>query len=377
MVGVRNYLREHIEARWYGQAGVLQLLAPLSWLYAAIAASRKQRALASLSANEVAGQPDLSVPVVVVGNIVAGGTGKTPVVIDVVQRLRRLGASPGVVARGYGGRSATWPRVVTALSDPQCCGDEAVEVASRLGCPVVVGPDRTAAARWLVEYFGCDVIVSDDGLQHYRLQRALEIAVVDAVRGQGNGYLLPVGPLREPIERLLTVDCVVKTARENELGNAVAGPAEVFALFRPISATHLLSNSTVDLAQAPFVGEHCIALSAIGNPTRFHDDLAALGCTLTTRVLADHSSYTNFVADWAKESLVVTTAKDAVKLRSLTSADSSGLTNSWLEQVWVLNRDLLLSDSHSAALDKLLRLILEPPVSQESTPITAEETTDD
>jgi len=362
---VRDYVRRLLEARWYGQAGWLRILTPLSALYNSIAQSRRRAAMTQ-SAQDESSTPTPHTPVVVIGNIVAGGTGKTPVVMHVVERLCKQGVKAGVVARGYGANSAIWPRVVTPLSNPGQCGDEAVELATHLGCPVVVGPDRAAAARWLHELFDCEVIVSDDGLQHYRLERDLEV-------------LLPVGPLREPVARLQSVDCVIETARSlpvsspsagNGLARGSVSDAKIDAepvqgiprlqgLMRPVSATHLLSNETVTLANAPFVGNHCVALSGIGNPDRFHADLFGFGCTLTPRVLADHASYTGFNPDWPRDSWVVTTGKDAVKLRSLAAAGGSG----WLQQVWVLNRQLVFSATDQRQLDLLLQGVM-----QEQTP---------
>lgn len=357
MTSVSDYVRREVEARWYGRAGWLWVLAPLSWLYRRVAERRRNSSLSRLARDDPA-EGVAESPVVVVGNIVVGGTGKTPVVMDVVRRLRELDAKPGVVARGYGANSATWPRVVTPQSDPRQCGDEAVELATQLRCPVVVGPDRAAAARWLHEYFDCDVIVSDDGLQHYRLRRDLEIAIVDAERQHGNGQLLPVGPLREPVVRLESVDCVIETAR-----SPAAMPAHglhppvprLQGLLRAVSATHLRSQQTLALGQAPFVGNHCVALSAIGNPERFHDDLLGLGCTLTLRALADHDSYASFTADWPAETLVVTTGKDAVKLAPLAQTNARG----WLDQVWVLNRQLVFSEVDDQTLDHLLHNLLD------------------
>ena len=151
----------------------------------------------------------VGVPLIVVGNISVGGTGKTPLVARLVELLREAGYKPGVISRGYGGQSAQWPRQVTADSDPREVGDEPVLLARRCRCPIVVGPDRVAAARALFDTYGCNVILSDDGLQHYRLQRDLEIAVVDGFRRLGNGACLPAGPLREPPSRLREVDFVV------------------------------------------------------------------------------------------------------------------------------------------------------------------------
>ena len=149
-----------------------------------------------------------NVPVVVVGNVTVGGTGKTPLVIWLANRLRQEGYSPGIVARGYRGAARHWPQQVRPDSDPFAVGDEAVVLARRCRCPVSVGPDRVAAVDALLQYHDCDVIISDDGLQHYALGRDVEIVVVDGVRRFGNGYCLPAGPLREPAKRVRSADFV-------------------------------------------------------------------------------------------------------------------------------------------------------------------------
>lgn len=140
----------------------------------------------------------MGVPVIVVGNITAGGTGKTPLIAWLAARLREQGYRPGIIARGYGGRARHWPQQVRPDSDPRTVGDEPVLLARRTGCPMAVGPDRVAAARALLQHSDCDILISDDGLQHYALARDIEIAVVDGDRRYGNGLCLPAGPLREP-----------------------------------------------------------------------------------------------------------------------------------------------------------------------------------
>ncbi|MCC9002187.1 MAG: tetraacyldisaccharide 4'-kinase, partial [Candidatus Competibacter sp.] len=183
---------------------VAVLLWPLSLLFGLVARIRR-----FLYRNNVLKSVGLSVPVIVVGNISVGGTGKTPLVAQLVELLRDAGYKPGVVGRGYGGQSTQWPRSVMADSDPVQVGDEPVLLARRCRCPVVVGPDRVVAAQLLYETYDCNVIISDDGLQHYRLRRDIEIAVVDGFRRFGNAACLPAGPLREPPSRLREVDFVV------------------------------------------------------------------------------------------------------------------------------------------------------------------------
>ena len=200
-----------LERHWQRITPVSAALYAPSLIFRAIAAARRGAYRAALLKTE-----RLPVPVIIVGNITVGGTGKTPLVLWLVTLLARHGMRPAIVSRGYGGDLAS-PRPVTAASDPARVGDEPVLLAQRSGCPVWVGADRVAAARALLAaHPACDVIVSDDGLQHYRLARDVELAVVDGARGLGNGLMLPAGPLREPAARLREVDAVVinGTARE-------------------------------------------------------------------------------------------------------------------------------------------------------------------
>ena len=192
-----------LERGWYRDNWLTRLLAPLAWLFAAI--SRWRRRVLSRAAQ----RQSLPVPVIVVGNISVGGTGKTPLLITLVETLRRDGFRPGVISRGYGGKAPNYPFMVGGDTPPQQGGDEPVLIASQCQCPVVVDPDRLQAAHYLLTHSDCNVILSDDGLQHYRLPRDIEIAVVDGQRGFGNRRLLPAGPLREPVSRLDEVDFVV------------------------------------------------------------------------------------------------------------------------------------------------------------------------
>lgn len=347
--GTRAILEAFLTERWYSRPGVLLLLWPFEWLYGRVADWRRERANQALAQST-----NPHIPTIVVGNLVAGGTGKTPMVVEVVRELMAQGVRPGIVTRGYGGRAGCWPRLVSATGNTDLCGDEACELASITGCPVVAGPDRAAAARWLVELLGCQVVVSDDGLQHYGLARDLEMILVDAERGFGNGHRLPVGPLRELPARLRQADVLIltsggsqaDTAKGQELVSVTdqACDAPVLkASLVPDRARLLLdpnAQNSQPVADAPFAGQAVTALSSIGYPRRFHADLAQLGCELTTRALADHQTYAGFRPDWPPQNWVVTTGKDAAKLRWRLRADSTfGATvGSWLDRVWVLER---------------------------------------
>lgn len=250
----------------------------------------------------------LPVPVVVVGNITVGGTGKTPLVIWLANYLKQQGYKPGIISRGYGGQATKWPQRVDADSDPLLVGDEALMIANNTNCPMAVGPHRVAAAQYLLVNSDCNVILSDDGLQHYALNRDFEIAVVDGLRRFGNGYCLPAGPLREPISRIREVDMVICN-----------GPAEEdFEYSMQVhgdTAVNLLNGEQASLSS--FSGRSCHAIAGIGNPQRFFQLLLDADVTFDTRIFADHYHYQQGDIDFNDEKPVLMTEKDAVKCVSI------------------------------------------------------------
>jgi tetraacyldisaccharide 4'-kinase len=252
-------------------------------------------------------QSRLPVPVVIIGNINVGGTGKTPVIIALTHALQACGLWVGVVSRGYGGSFNGTVLSVDNNTDPSLCGDEPALLAQVLGCPVCVGRDRVAAAAELVRR-GCQVILSDDGLQHYRLGRDLEIIVLDKSRGLGNGWCLPMGPLREPARRLKQADWV--------LINGGAGP-DGFVL-QPRRWRHLASNEAYPVQPWPWGEQSQVcALAGIGNPERFFRSLEDWGLKVTRRALPDHHRFNPMDFAFADGQPLLITAKDAVKCRML------------------------------------------------------------
>ena len=288
---------------------VAVLLWPLGLLFGAVARARR-----FLYQSGILKSVGLGVPVVVVGNISVGGTGKTPLVARLVELLREAGYRPGVVGRGYGGRSAQWPRAVLIDSDPEQVGDEPVLLARRCRCPVVVGPDRVAAARLLSETYGCNVIVSDDGLQHYRLRRDIEIAVVDGFRRLGNAACLPAGPLREPPSRLREVDFVV--------GNGAARGREYLMSLRGATA-HNLRDPCITATLAGFRQSTVHAVAGIGDPWRFFDHLRHARLRLIEHPFPDHHPFRAEDLRFREDLPVLMTEKDAVKCRAI------GPENGW------------------------------------------------
>ena len=293
------------ERLWYGPRYRAWPLLPLSVLFTQLARARRwayQRAGLA--------RARLPVPVIVVGNLSVGGTGKTPLLIALAHTLRDQGYQPGLISRGYGGRAAG-VIAVTPTSDPALVGDEPVLLARRTACPVAVARRRVAAARHLLDAYGCDVILSDDGLQHYALPRDIEIAVVDGVRRFGNGWCLPAGPLREPPARLRHVDFVVCNgglARDGEWPMHVRGT----------EAICLVDGQNKPLAA--FRDTECHALAGIGAPARFFAMLKAQDLALIQHVFPDHHAYCAAEIVFDDNKPVLMTEKDAVKCESFADA---------------------------------------------------------
>ena len=296
-----------LERLWYGTRLRAWPLLPLAALYAAAIALR--RALYSIGL--LRGRR-AAVPVIVVGNLTVGGTGKTPVAAWLARELGLRGHRVGVVLRGYGGDWSGPPRVVEADDDAAVVGDEALLHARRTPHVVVIGADRAAAAA-IASGRGADVIVCDDGLQHLALARDFEIVVVDADRGFGNGWMLPAGPLREPASRIERVDAMVATHRGGPGAHAPRprGPWTVEARLVPGAAVNIASGERRDLVS--FRGGRVHALAAIGNPAQFFEALAARGLEFDAHALPDHSALDPRALPWPAGATVLMTEKDAVK----------------------------------------------------------------
>lgn len=247
------------------------------------------------------------VPVIVVGNVVAGGSGKTPLVIAVVERLRAAGHTPGVATRGYGRDNEAQALWVDAQTDPALGGDEPVLIARRTGAKVRADRNRTAAARAL-KAAGCDVVVCDDGLQHYPLARDIEIEVLDARRRHGNGQLIPAGPLREPVERASGCDFHVLN---DSVGDAEPGFGEWRMRLLADRALPLLGGRAVPLDG--FAGRRVQAVAGIGNPERFFAMLRTRGIAVVPHAFADHHRYAAEDFEFGSDLPVLMTEKDAVK----------------------------------------------------------------
>ena len=291
---------------WYAPDPLGALLAPLGWGVALFTVLRRAAYRAGLRRSWQVG-----CPVVVVGNLAVGGTGKTPLVIAMAKLLSQRGLRVGIVCRGYRGSASRWPRQVRPDGDPARVGDEAVLLARRAGVPVAAGPNRIAGARILVRRSKCDVILSDDGLQHLRLARDVEIVVVDGVRRHGNGRCMPAGPLREPLSRLGSVDLVVVNgeAREGELGMRLATGEAVS-----------LAGGEAGRPLDSFRGAPVHAVCGIGHPERFFRTLEAHGLTIVRHPFPDHHPFSEEEIRFAGDAPVLMTEKDAVKCERFADA---------------------------------------------------------
>jgi tetraacyldisaccharide 4'-kinase len=318
-------------AVWYGNHFLRWPLWPLGQLYRGLAAARRTAYRCGVLETH-----ELEVPVVVVGNLSVGGTGKTPFIVWLTSELTARGLRVGIVARGYRGRAAEWPQTVTAESDAQAVGDEPVLLALRTSCPVGAGPDRVAAARRLIADHDLDVILSDDGLQHYRLGRKLEIAVVDGERGMGNGLCLPAGPLREPPIRLRSVDAIV-------VNGGTWGHAGVFRAEARIQRVYRLADGAERPIEA-FRGALVHAVAGIGNPQRFFDLLEDAGLTIEPHALPDHAEIAARDLKFEEAGAVLVTEKDAVKCRAIAH-----------DGVWCVAVDLAFTPDTAA---RLMRIVL-------------------
>jgi len=309
-------LADHLVAGWYAPRATMLTAAlwPLSLLFRAAVALRR-----SLYRRGILRAVRLPVPVVVVGNIVVGGSGKTPLVAALARALAERGHRPGIVSRGYGReREDGAPIVVAATDDPARVGDEPLLLA-RAGFPVVVARDRAAAGRELLaRHPACDVILADDGLQHYRLARDVEIAVVDATRASGRPWLLPAGPLREPRSRLRDVDATVALV---EPGAAV--PATLPGAFPMTLEGDLfvrVDDPGIKATAAQFAGAGVHALAGIGNPARFFAQLSGMGITAQGHPLPDHHRFVAADLAIAGARAILMTEKDALKCEAFADA---------------------------------------------------------
>ncbi len=325
-------IERRLERLWYGKSNLVLILQPFAFLFRCLVTVRRWAFRAGLLA-----QHKMPVPVIVVGNITSGGTGKTPLVAWLVRYLEDAGLRPGIVSRGYGGQGGSATLMVTPDSPAHIVGDEALLLAKRTGVPVCVCTDRVSAARKLAE-LGVDIIIADDGMQHYRLARDLEIAVLDGERGIGNGRLLPAGPLREAPERLNEVDLVLVN------GDARGVDGLEFRLV-PTGAIRLDAGESLNLDH--FAGRQVLALAGIGNPNRFYRLLESARIEVLTFDVPDHGVVSLKDLRHAHILPILMTEKDAVKYPDSTD-----------DNVWYVPVDVRMPErTEAAVVDQLRKFI--------------------
>nr|WP_113867015.1 tetraacyldisaccharide 4'-kinase [Brenneria salicis]NMN91400.1 lipid-A-disaccharide kinase [Brenneria salicis ATCC 15712 = DSM 30166]RBP61758.1 lipid-A-disaccharide kinase [Brenneria salicis ATCC 15712 = DSM 30166]RLM30493.1 tetraacyldisaccharide 4'-kinase [Brenneria salicis ATCC 15712 = DSM 30166] len=324
-----------IERIWSGRSPIYWLLLPLSLLYGGVTFLIRQSYRWGWRKSWHA-----PLPVVVVGNLTAGGSGKTPVVIWLVEQLQKKGYRVGVVSRGYGGKADHYPLLIDEGVTTSQAGDEPVLIYQRTGAPVAVAPERRLAVQTLLAHYSLDVVITDDGLQHYALERDIELVVVDGIRRFGNGWWLPAGPMRERESRLRSVDAIIVNGgmpREGEIGMTLTVGM----------ATNLLSGEKCDVAQL----QNVVAMAGIGHPPRFFATLRQSGVNIAREIaFADHQNYQPeqlqaLTADDRQPLLM--TEKDAVKCRTFARAN-------W----WYLPIDATLSEPQATQLLRLLGTVL-------------------
>lgn len=309
------------------------VLLPFSYLYQ-LAIFLKQLAY-RLHLKKITHPP---VPTIVIGNLTVGGTGKTPLVIALTQALSTQGYKPGIVSRGYGGKSTSYPLSVFSHTDPQVAGDEPVLMARKANCPVIVDPNRVRAVEYLLKQHHCNIVLSDDGLQHTALGRDIEIVVVDGLRGFGNNHCLPAGPLREPISRLNTVDFVVmREVKKPETHRTY--PKNYFSMrLIPGEIYNLKSPAQIfDTKKYIEKNEPIHALAGIGNPNAFFEQLRAMGFSVIEHAFADHHNYTASDIDFGANTTILMTEKDAIKCEKFAQS------NQWCLPV-IMDCDSMLPD---------------------------------
>lgn len=288
---------------WYKKNGLARLLSPLACGFRAAAAVRK-------TFYQHCHLKYFPVPVIVVGNIMVGGTGKTPLVIWLIDFLRQQGFKPAIVSRGYGGKAAHYPYRVTEDTDPAIAGDEAVLLARRTQCPVMIAPKRNEAVLALLEATDTDIIISDDGLQHYAMPRQMEIVVVDEARGLGNGLCLPAGPLREPAARLKSVDFVVTHGRQGQYSMQLM-PGQITAV----------RDARTQIDMEYFSGKKLHAVAAIGYPQRFFQSLRDMGLAIIEHSFPDHHRFQPSDFSAMRQAPIIMTEKDQVKCQHFQQDD--------------------------------------------------------
>lgn len=293
-------------AIWYGGQAPGPLLRALSWIFKHASKFRRW-----LYKSKLFKSHQVKVPVIIVGNITAGGGGKTPMVIWLVNHLKSKGYRPGIISRGYGGKRKVEPMFVTPQANAAATGDEPLLMARNTQVPVMVGKDRVKAAKQLIAQYNVNVVVSDDGMQHYALKRDAEIIMLDASWQTGNNHFIPAGPLREPLSRLQTANLVVyKGSLEGHLHYTMT-----------IQSIYKLNNPSIERELSGLRNQKIHAMAGIANPDSFFKLLSKHGLAVIKHPLPDHHTYSEQDFTFSKEDLILMTEKDAVKCAEYTDKD--------------------------------------------------------
>ena len=346
MSDARGKLETWINKVWYGGSYAYILLLPLTLIFVLVAATRR-----FLYRRGILGSTKIPVPVIIIGNIAVGGAGKTPITLWLAKHLKSRGMNPAIISRGYGGSTTTSSVHVTADSDPASVGDEPVLLARRSGCPVFVDSDRVQGASSAFHH-GADVIISDDGLQHYRLQRDFEIAVVDGSRGFGNGFLLPAGPLREPQSRLDTVDRVLVQEVRGKRDRRKSGDRDTHFSLTGNLLVRVADGSTREISE--LTGNEVRAVAGISNPERFFATLQSYHLQVLMHPLPDHALLKESDLNFDDDLDVIVTEKDAVKCKSIAH-----------DRLWYLPVSVVFDDGEDMRWMDALHAKLQSSVSQD------------
>ena len=342
---------DKIQHGWRKPGWLNIILLPVSWLYSLVVFIRH-----SLYRLGVLKSVSLEKPVIVVGGISVGGVGKTPIVVELIHYFRDKGFKPGVISRGYGGESDFWPRQVDEHTDAALVGDEPKLIFEQTGAPVVVGPDRVADGRYLIDKLGCDLLISDDGFQHFRLRRDIDIVVIDGQFGPyglGNGWCLPSGPLREAGRNLRRANMVVingvgeGSGSESELGITGAGCC---SMSMELKQAYSLKTGEERLLER-FSGHTVYAVAGIGNPERFFLGLEQVGLTIIRKPFPDHHRFvqSDIPVETIEENVipVFMTEKDGIKCKDLSN----------LNNLWVVSGKAILEKKFYDQLDILMEKV--------------------
>lgn len=328
-----------LQRLWYGKSRLVWLLLPFSWIFGALVELRRW-----CFARGLFKRFSVGIPVIVVGNLTVGGTGKTPLVIWLANFLFAQKRKVAVITRGYGGQSDQWPQRVKPGSDPVQVGDEAVLIAQQTQAIVIAGPDRVANARQAIAE-GAELIISDDGLQHYRMRRDLELVVVDNSRMFGNGFLLPAGPLREPVKRLQEADLILLNQRDDSRPARLDLPSVTYRI--RLGNLRALKSEAIR-AVAELNGQTVHVITAIGHPQSFISALEQLGLHVDARILPDHARLSRADIEFDDDLPVLMTEKDAVKCQHI--ADS---------RHWAVTTQVQLSTADEAQLIQCVQRALQ------------------